>query len=52
MLKWLWNVRNAFRFPRIDALELEYLHAAHDRLNLEHRQREVERGLFRQRFGY
>lgn len=46
MLKWL---SNTFRFPSIEALELEYLHAAHSRANLEHRQREVERGLFRRK---
>lgn len=30
-----------------DQLELEYLRGSHSRLNLEHRQREVENGLFR-----
>ncbi len=36
-----------FRLPSIDGIELEYLNGAHSRLNLEHRQREIDSGLFR-----
>lgn len=37
----------AFRLPSVDEVEREYLNAAHDRVNLEYRQRQVDFGLFR-----
>ncbi len=37
----------AFRLPSVDEVEREYLNAAHDRINLEYRQRQIDFGLFR-----
>lgn len=44
MLKRLFSL---FRLPSIDAIELDYLHGSHSRLNLEYRQKEIQNGLFR-----
>jgi len=37
----------AFRLPSVDEVERDYLNAAHDRVNLEYRQRQIDFGLFR-----
>jgi hypothetical protein len=47
MLKLLDILRNVFRLPSIDEVERDYLNGAHDRANLEYRQRQVDHGLFR-----
>lgn len=36
-----------FRLPSIDEVERDYLNGAHDRINLEYRQRQIDFGLFR-----
>lgn len=48
MLKLIEPLLRAFRLPSIDAVELEYLKGSFNLVNLEHRQREVDNGLFRQ----
>ena len=47
MLKLIEPLFRAVRLPSIDAAELDYLNGSIDRVNLEHRQREVDNGLFR-----
>ncbi len=47
MLKLLEPLLRAFRLPSIDDAERDYLNGAHDRVNLEYRQRQVDQGLFR-----
>ncbi|MGF0536649.1 DUF3563 domain-containing protein [Agrobacterium sp. ES01] len=37
----------AFRIPSVDELETQYLNNSFDRVDLEHRQRQVDRGMFR-----
>ncbi|MBB4007389.1 DUF3563 family protein [Allorhizobium taibaishanense] len=37
----------ALRVPTSQEREMAYLNAAHDRLDLEYRQREIDGGLFR-----
>ncbi|MCM2291982.1 DUF3563 domain-containing protein [Allorhizobium sp. BGMRC 0089] len=37
----------AFRVQSVEDRELAYLNAAQDRFDLEYRQREIDRGLFR-----
>lgn len=36
-----------FRLPSVDEVERDYLNQAHDRINLEYRQRQIDFGLFR-----
>lgn len=36
-----------FRLPSVDEVERDYLNGAHDRVNLEYRQRQIDFGLFR-----
>ncbi len=48
MLKFFESLIAAFRLPSIDEVERDYLTTARDQTNLEYRQRQVERGLFRQ----
>ena len=36
-----------FRLPSIGEVERDYLNGAHDRINLEYRQRQIDFGLFR-----
>jgi hypothetical protein len=47
MLKFLEPLLRVFRLPSIDEVERDYLNDAHDRVNLEFRQRQVDHGLFR-----
>lgn len=37
----------AFRLPSVDEAERDYLNGAHDQINLEYRQRQIDFGLFR-----
>lgn len=39
----------AFNVPSSEAMEADYLNGAVDRFDLEYRQREIDRGLFRKR---
>jgi hypothetical protein len=39
----------ALRVPNVEEREMAYLNNSHDRFDLEYRQRQVDRGLFRQR---
>lgn len=43
----LKKVARALRVPTAEERELQYLSAAGDRIELEYRQREIDRGLFR-----
>lgn len=43
----LKKVARALRVPTTEERELQYLSAAGDRIELEYRQREIDRGLFR-----
>ena len=47
MLKLYELLFRAIRLPSIDEAELDYLNGSFDLVNLEHRQREVDHGLFR-----
>ncbi len=47
MLRFIEPLLRAFRSPSIDEVELDYLNGAYDRTNLEFRQRQIDRGLFR-----
>ena len=47
MLKFLEPLLRVFRLPSIDDAERDYLNGAHDRTNLEYRQRQIDHGLFR-----
>ena len=47
MLSLFARLLAAFRLPNVDEVERDYLNAAHDRTNLEYRQRQVDFGLFR-----
>ncbi len=38
----------ALRFPSVEAQERDYLNDATDRVDLERRERQIDRGLFRQ----
>jgi hypothetical protein len=48
------NLRNALRSPSRQELELNYLNGATSRVDLEIRQREIDRGKYRRstQFGY
>ncbi|AVA20907.1 hypothetical protein NXC24_CH01243 [Rhizobium sp. NXC24] len=39
----------ALRVPSAEEREMAYLNGSHDRFDLEYRQRQVDRGIFRQR---
>jgi len=43
----LKKVARALRVPSTEEREMQYLSAAGDRIELEYRQREIDRGLFR-----
>ncbi|GEO84478.1 MULTISPECIES: DUF3563 family protein [Alphaproteobacteria] len=50
MFKPLRKIAHALRIPTSTEREMAYLNGAHDMVDLEFRQREIERGLFRNRF--
>ncbi|MFC6444411.1 DUF3563 family protein [Shinella zoogloeoides] len=50
MLKQIKNFARALRVPNADEREIAYLNGAIDRIDLEYRQRQVDRGLFRKSF--
>lgn len=43
------KIARALRAPTIEEREMAYLNGSHDRIDLEYRQRQVDRGLFRTR---
>jgi len=43
------KMARAFRAPTTHEREMAYLNGSHDRIDLEFRQRQVDRGLFRNR---
>lgn len=43
----LQSLVRQLRVPSVEELELSYLEGSYDRVNLEYRQREIDRGLFR-----
>lgn len=50
MFKPLRKIANALRVPTSAEREMAYLNGARDMVDLEFRQREIERGLFRSSF--
>jgi hypothetical protein len=47
----LKKVVRALHVPSAEERELQYLNAAGDRIDLEYRQRDVDRGMFRRGYG-
>ena len=47
MLKQFKNFTRALRIPSSEERETAYLNGAIDRIDLEYRQRQIDRGLFR-----
>jgi hypothetical protein len=45
----LKKITRALRVPSVGEREMAYLNGSQDRFDLEYRQRQVDRGLFRQR---
>jgi hypothetical protein len=43
------KIARALRVPSVADREMAYLNGSHDRLDLEFRQRQVDRGMFRAR---
>lgn len=52
MFKHLKSVARAFGGSAATDREMAYLNSATDRIDLEYRQREIDRGLFRRRSSY
>ena len=50
MLKQIRNFARALRVPNADDREMAYLNGAIDRIDLEYRQRQIDRGLFRKSY--
>ncbi|SIP91702.1 Protein of unknown function [Rhizobium sp. RU20A] len=50
MFDQLKKIRRALRVPSPEERELAYLNGATDRIDLEYRQRQVDRGMFRHTF--
>ena len=50
MFKHLKKITNALRVPSAEDSELRYLNGSVDRIDLEYRQRQIDRGLFRNSF--
>lgn len=47
MLKQIRNFTRALRVPTAEEREMAYLNGSIDRIDLEYRQRQIDRGLFR-----
>lgn len=43
----LKKIARSLRVPSVEEREMHYLNGSHDRIDLEYRQRQVDRGLFR-----
>ncbi len=50
MLKQFKNFHRALRIPSSEERETAYLNGAIDRIDLEYRQRQIDRGLFRKNY--
>lgn len=50
MFKQLKKFTGALRIPSVEEREMSYLNGSLDRIDLEYRQRQVDRGLFRRSF--
>lgn len=50
MFKQLKTITRALRVPSVEEREMNYLNGSLDRIDLEYRQRQVDRGLFRNAF--
>jgi hypothetical protein len=50
MFKQLKKITRALRAPSAEEREMNYLNGSLDRIDLEYRQRQVDRGLFRHSF--
>ncbi len=50
MFKQLKKITGALRAPSMEERELNYLNGSVDRIDLEYRQRQVDRGLFRRNY--
>ncbi len=50
MFKQLKKITNALRVPSVADREMNYLNGSLDRIDLEYRQRQIDRGLFRNSF--
>ncbi|MEK1930600.1 DUF3563 family protein [Rhizobium sp. CF097] len=50
MFKQLKKITRALRVPSAEEREMNYLNGSLDRIDLEYRQRQVDRGLFRNSF--
>ncbi|WLR93734.1 DUF3563 family protein [Shinella zoogloeoides] len=50
MLKQFKNFTRALRIPSAEDRETAYLNGAIDRIDLEYRQRQIDRGLFRKSY--
>ena len=50
MLKQFRNIARALRVPSTEERESAYLNGAIDRIDLEYRQRQIDRGLFRKTY--
>ncbi len=46
----LKKIARNFRIPTPEEREMNYLNGSHDRIDLEYRQRQVDRGLFRSKY--
>lgn len=49
MFGYVSKIANRLRAPSIEEREIDYLNQSVDRVDLEYRQRQVDRGMFRQR---
>ncbi|MEA3535477.1 DUF3563 domain-containing protein [Rhizobium sp. CC-YZS058] len=50
MFKQMKKIAGALRAPSAEQRELDYLNGSFDRIDLEYRQRQIDRGLFRKGF--
>ena len=50
MFKQFKSFARALRIPSIDERETAYLNGSSDRIDLEYRQRQIDRGLFRRNY--
>lgn len=49
MFGYVSKIASRLRGPSVEQRELDYLNASTDRVDLEYRQRQIDRGLFRGR---
>ena len=49
MFGYVSKIASRFRGPSVEDREMAYLNASADRVDLEYRQRQIDRGMFRNR---